>query len=349
MLSLQKLSVVDYLVGRRFPSLRPKTNRFPSTLKHAVARAHLVQRSVDAQISEDAVNSCKRYKAELLRKSPEELEDIYLRELELEAKERLALAEAEEKQRFYNQPMSPDYEHYGRCAAWTLEEAVALSFGKDPDRVCSNNIAPHASHSPFAQDYMKRWKEAQRAKLAGQLWDPVLPSIFIPWASNNGIELPAELISAIKNTGLSLKNWQDLYEEAIENNKAREAEFHQTLEELRAALSSCRADNEELPQQLKSVDVATEPSLDEEPNTATRNSMEKLIIGMAVRGYGYDSRDERSKVTSEIEGDLQRLGVGLGQETVKKYLKRSAKHVSDATLEAVLPRPKSVKKKPKSG
>jgi hypothetical protein len=285
----------------------------------------------------------------LLQKSPEELEDIFSRELELEAKERLALAEAEEKQRFYNQPMSPDYEHYGRCAAWTLEEGVALSFGKDPDRVCSKNIAPHAIHSPFAQDYMKRWKEAQRAKLAGQLWDPVFPSIFIPWASNNGIELPAELISAIKNTGLSLKNWQNLYEEAIENNKAQQAKFCETLEEWSAALSSCRADNDKLRQQLKSVDVVTEPSLDEEPNTATKNSMEKLIIGMAVNGYGYDPRDERSKATSEISDDLQRLGVGLSPESVLKYLKRGAKHLSPAGLKAVLPRRKSAKTKPKSG
>jgi hypothetical protein len=338
MVSLPKLSIVDFLVGRRFPNLRPKTNRFPSPRKHAADRAGPVQCSVDAhQLSEDAENSRNRYRSELLQKSAEELEDIFSRELELVAKERSALAEAEEKQRFYNQPMSPDYEHYGRCAAWTLDEAIALSFGKDPDRVCSKNISPYASHSPFAQDYMKRWKEVQRAKLAGQLWDPVFPSIFIPWASNNGIELPAELISAIKNTGVSLKNWQNLYEEAIENNKAQQAKLRETLEELRTVLSSCRADNEMLRQQLKSIDVATEPSLDDEPNTQTRNSMEKLIIGMAVGAYRYDPRPERSKVTSEIYDDLQRLGVGLDQDTVLKYLKRGAKHVSDENLEAVFP------------
>ena len=133
------------------------------------------------------------------------------------------------------------------------------------------------------------------------------------------------------------------------NDAVRLCTWWGNQEELRTALSSCRADNENLRQQLKSVDVATEPSRDEEPNTQTRNSMEKLIIGMAVGGYGYDPRPERSKVTSEICDDLQRLGVGLDQETVLKYLKRGAKHVSDANLKAALPRPKSVKTKPKSG
>jgi hypothetical protein len=87
----------------------------------------------------------------------------------------------------------------------------------------------------------------------------------------------------------------------------------------------------------------------DEPDTTSRKSMEKLIIGMAVVGYRYDPRDERSKVTSEIHDDLQRLGVGLDQDTVLKYLQRGAKHVSDTNLTAVFPRPKSVKTKPKSG
>ena len=89
--------------------------------------------------------------------------------------------------------MCPDYEHYCRCARWTLEEALALSFGRDPDRVTVKAVEPFSTTSPFALQYLKRWKEIQRAKAASQLWDPVMPGLFIPWALNNRIELPEAL------------------------------------------------------------------------------------------------------------------------------------------------------------
>jgi hypothetical protein len=52
-----------------------------------------------------------------------------------------------------------------------------------------------------------------------------------------------------------------------------------------------------------------------------RESVLKLIIGMAVGGYGYDSKATRSKVVTEITSDLAKAGVELSDDTVRKWIK----------------------------
>jgi hypothetical protein len=48
-----------------------------------------------------------------------------------------------ERQRFFNQPTAfADFDHWSRAAHWTLEEAAALSFGRNPEVVNSKVISP---------------------------------------------------------------------------------------------------------------------------------------------------------------------------------------------------------------
>ena len=56
-------------------------------------------------------------------------------------------------------------------------------------------------------------------------------------------------------------------------------------------------------------------------STRERDSLLKLVIGLAVKGYGFQPRAARSQVPSEIAGDLDQLGIGLDADTVRKYLK----------------------------
>lgn len=46
----------------------------------------------------------------------------------------------------------------------------------------------------------------------------------------------------------------------------------------------------------------------------------KLVIGMAVNGYGYDPKAGRSDKIREIADDLERLGIALDVDTVRKYV-----------------------------
>lgn len=68
----------------------------------------------------------------------------------------------------------------------------------------------------------------------------------------------------------------------------------------------------------------------EAPNTtSTRadNSLQKLVIGMAIGGYGYDPIAKKSPIPAEITADLEKLGLSIDADTVRKWLKEGAKHL----------------------
>jgi len=55
-----------------------------------------------------------------------------------------------------------------------------------------------------------------------------------------------------------------------------------------------------------------------------RESLLKMVIAMAVCGYKYDPSAERSKIPQEIADDLEKSGLSLDVDTVRKYLKAAA-------------------------
>lgn len=55
--------------------------------------------------------------------------------------------------------------------------------------------------------------------------------------------------------------------------------------------------------------------------TRERESLLKLVIGMAVKGYRYDPKASRSDKVKEIADDLATLGIPLDPDTVRKYLR----------------------------
>lgn len=59
--------------------------------------------------------------------------------------------------------------------------------------------------------------------------------------------------------------------------------------------------------------------------TIERESLLRLVIGMAMAGYKYDPNSMRNSATAEISADLEKLGIGLDQDTVKKWLKKAVK------------------------
>lgn len=72
------------------------------------------------------------------------------------------------------------------------------------------------------------------------------------------------------------------------------------------------------------------PVLDKPLGTRERDTLLKLVIGMAKGAYSYDPNQSKSDVPKEIVDDLARHGITVSPDTVRKYLKEGA--------EAVLPR-----------
>lgn len=56
-----------------------------------------------------------------------------------------------------------------------------------------------------------------------------------------------------------------------------------------------------------------------------RETLFKLTIGMAIKGYGYDPSATRNDATTEITRDLEALGITLDSDTVRKWLREAAK------------------------
>lgn len=65
-------------------------------------------------------------------------------------------------------------------------------------------------------------------------------------------------------------------------------------------------------------------------STTERNTMLKLVIGMAMRGYGYDPGAARSDAPKSIADDLEALEISVTDDTIRKYLKEAVNTVLPA-------------------
>ena len=286
----------------------------------------------------------ENYRQTLLALSPEELASL----LESErAKEQIELEEIEAAQ-FFNLPdADADFQYWSRTAHWTLDEAVALTFGKDPRKVNWGVLKGRYFRSSFVKRYVELSGLTARALKWERLFDPVLPGIYIAWARQNEIDFPNELERLVAARGNIVGNWkthydnlkanydelaekwkitnQELAEKWKKTNSDLNEEWQTAYRELKKKL---QANETEFSEALTKIDEL-QMSLDKaklEPGKnlvlpRERDSMLKLIIGMAVKGYSYDPASLRSKVPNEIVGDLELLGIGLDGDTVRKYLR----------------------------
>jgi hypothetical protein len=243
---------------------------------------------------------------------PDELEDLIVVEREKQRVEFAAKIEREERERFFNQPYArADFEHWSRAAHWTLDEAVALSFGKAPERVNWETVKPLVHVSAFAFQYQRRRDLSLRAKLWKQLFDPVLPGFFLAWAKRTDLEVSPDLEAAVTARGVLVADWKTHYDDL----KAKYDELHRkwgdNYNELHKGwMEVCEDKNRtiaDLQQQLADAEAkgASAQSgiprdLPEKPlGTRERESLLKLIVGMAVGGYGYDPSAGRRTAGSD--------------------------------------------------
>ena len=72
---------------------------------------------------------------------------------------------------------------------------------------------------------------------------------------------------------------------------------------------------------------------DLELSTRERETLLKLVIGMAIEGYRYEPRAVRSKAPAEIAADLAKQGIAITDDTVRKWLKTAANTVLEKPLQ----------------
>lgn len=316
---LPEFDPYEYLARRRYPSA-------------FVVRDLASDDYTNRRKQEHYVSQAEAYMEELRTKPPEELKALLDEERKKEAAEAAERLREEEASRFFNRPdAQADFTHWSKAAYWTLEEAIALSFGRDPRRVNWKSIESHAGVSPFVRLYRDLRDLAHRAKVMGQLYDPVAPGFFLAWASRTGASIDPHLVECVIANGGIIDDWKTLFDAEKKAHQATIENFRQehertiswAKEQHARALEIGKAAAAERDMRIRELEGQLYELL-EKPNrglsTRERTSMIKLIIGMAIRGFGYDPAASRNKAIPEIAGDLDELGIGLDEDTIRKFL-----------------------------
>lgn len=178
-----------------------------------------------------------------------------------------------------------DYEFWCRMATWTLEEAVALSFGKEPEAVTWDAVSRADPPLPFGERFCQIHKLAHRAASAGVLSDPSSPVEFIDWATINRIPFSENL--AVMVAG----------------HLAEKAKRKAALE------------------RQKKPPVA----LDSAVNPKSVTTLLKLVGGLVTAIYKFDPAAKKSDVPRQIQSDLDLVGVSLDLDTIRKWAKESVR------------------------
>lgn len=207
---------ISFLLQRQFGILRPEP---PEVDPNPGARLTRLTRPAlrDALPSSTAQVAQARAKYESM--SDAELADLVTK-ARLEDEEKAAAKRVEEDRAlFFNQPRaSADFSFWGKMAQWTLDEAVALSLGKNPGRVNWEKIkgddSTHVSaaflRSPFPGEYARRRELSKRAFKVHELGDPVRPEKFLLWALRVFDSVPNELVEQVRSMGTYIADLKTL-------------------------------------------------------------------------------------------------------------------------------------------
>ena len=321
---LGRTDIIELLVRRKFP---------PTVLASLSNRPQPKGTTTLGRILQG--EEISRYRSELQNLASDQLQSLYEEAMAAV----LADMQREEAARFFNRPHSKaDFDHWSKAEYWSLDEATALILGKAPEIVTWDKIKTYVGTSPFVQQYSRLRDLADRAKVWKTLYDFVPPPIFLKWAEDNEIAVPAELAEKVAKLKGKLVDWKKQYEDA---NAACD-QFRSNYEQLQKMYAQHIADWKGVVQKKSDLNEAallriaelevelaavnSEPPAPEPAKIQSlieRQNMLKAIFGMAVAGYSYNPADKRSKIVAEIVSDLELEGIRLSDDTIRRYLKEA--------------------------
>lgn len=347
-----RTEIIAFLVSRRFPPMAlaalPSRSR-PEAMSLAAIAA--IAAKPGGATTLDRVGRHKeidQYESELASLPSERLQALYE-----EAHARMAVdLQLEEDARFFNQPhAAADFDHWSKAEHWSLDEAIALAMGKAPEIVCWENIRGFGHGSPFVKRYGRLRDLTARATVWKKLFDPVLPALFLKWAEDNEIAIPAELAERVAKLKGKFSDWKKHYEEMKKSYEDLEKSYEE-LEKNYDKLNSMYDEHitewqgvaekksvliESLLQRVGELegDLASAKQNAAASGSAKaqspveRQNMLKAIYALAVKGYGYDPTGRRSTIVSEIVSDMTLEGLPLSEDTVRRYLKEARDNLAD--------------------
>ncbi|MEA1940672.1 MAG: hypothetical protein U9P68_00345 [Pseudomonadota bacterium] len=256
-------------------------------------------------------HAAEAYHSELLALSDDALDE------RITEADRLA-NEAKEAAHPFNVPeaMADDdvYDYWSKAAYWSVEEAVALVLGRNPRAVIKKRRAHGERKARFHPDlcgpkFEALYELAQRAVSTRQIRLSTPPGMFLAWAKRNRIAAPERLEAIVRDHGIQVADWKTAYDRQVEKVKALESR----IAELEAA------PREPAPASKSQSAVTRE-----------RNTLLKLVLGLAMDCHGYRPHAPRSSTAGEIASALEVQGITVSEDTIRKYLGEAAEFAPPA-------------------
>jgi hypothetical protein len=266
----------------------------------------LLEVDLSKENEEDKVNIYELFnarKSELLAMSDGEIDTLWkaAQEKKHEKKQErneLEIQRIEQRLLFNNKNPRVNYDYWPKMSFWNQYEVAALLLDTSPEIVHWDSVESYKDQYPLARKYAALFEVASRALSTGELKHTkgvtnciqIKPSDCIEWAQSKGIDIPEELAEKM--------NYQTQY---------------MKCEQL-------KEENLFLIEELDKIKI--ENTYEKPINTREKESMLKIIIGMAIGGYKYQPGLKRQKdpVIQDMLTDLENNGVGCCRHTIQKFI-----------------------------
>jgi len=176
-----------------------------------------------------------------------------------------------------------DFEHWGKMATWTLPQAHGLCFG----------IAPiEANHD----------QHGKLINLMAKSKQPYQQEMFKVWSLIQNAYDSYTLHDTVKP--IKFIQWADIHGVSIP-------------EELRNSVEDIEQKRQETHEKIHQK---TETSGKKLLHTTERETLLKIIAGLAIAAYRYDPKKGKNEAIKEIQEDLSKLGVSMSDDTIRKKI-----------------------------
>jgi hypothetical protein len=288
---------IEYVLLREFPAY---LWLMPNPIGLGSGNLVVPITSEQKQQQDELRQRIERRRQELLtlqRTAPSEFTNLVVKLRKQDAAE-------EEAKRFFNQPQaSADFGHWAKLDYWTLEEGIALCFGKSPKTVTSKSVEQVRKVSPFAKRFMDALEIAVRARAMDQIADPNIPGFFIAWAKRMELPFPSELEALVAKRAPIL-DWQGASQKWQANSQQWQEAHHKAMARIT-----------ELEQELA---AARGPAADQGASLDARERKNMLRVIRALECMA--ALPARGAATS-VEAQLQQMGFdGPREATIRKLL-----------------------------
>jgi hypothetical protein len=180
--------------------------------------------------------------------------------------------------------LKPDHAYWSKFSFWTLEQSTVLLIGGDPDAMLDGGSLAASCPVGLRERYQEMFRLLDSHIRMSGIGFNQPPTEIINWAIHANVDPPQALVEAVRAQGRTL----------IETQTAA---------------------------RIKAENAA--PEEDKPLRERERNTLLRIIIGIAVRGYAYDPDAARSDIPKTIADDLSDLGLECSDQTIREKLKEA--------------------------